>query len=237
LVNHVGQLLPFYQNVSAALDIESLFEVTEGVAHVVAAQPLERLYEVMGSFCRPIGAQIVALQQPGLTNDEKNNRKVAGTLPIPLILIKDCVELLTIFIQTVTPYVEPIQEHPAVHLLSELWPALTDTLNIFGSVQYISESVAKCFKNIIYAYRIHSLPLLGPMAEILVSSFESYEYGCFLWASGAIVRQFGHEDVEDEVRFAIWQFVERQCINTFRLLEKNKPNDIPDRTPPNHFKF
>ena len=31
-------------------------------------------------------------------------------------------------------------DQPAVHLLSELWPALTDTLNIFGSVQYISES-------------------------------------------------------------------------------------------------
>jgi len=171
----------------------------------------------MGSFCRPIGAQIVALQQGGFKNDEKDNRKVA-----------DSVELLTIFIQTITPYVEPTQEHPAVHLLSELWPALTDTLKIFGSVQFISESVAKCFKNIIYAYRFHSLPLLGPMAEILVSSFERYEYGCFLWASGAIVRQFGHEDVEGEVRFAIWQFVERQCINTFRLLEKNKPNDIPD---------
>lgn len=78
-MNYVGQLLPFYQNVSGALDIESLFEVTEGVAHVVAAQPLERLYEVMGSFCRPIGAQIVALQQAGFTNNDKDHRKVAGT--------------------------------------------------------------------------------------------------------------------------------------------------------------
>jgi transportin-3 len=235
-VNHVGQLLPFYQNVSGALDIESLFEVTEGVAHVVAAQPLERLYEVMGSFCRPIGAQIVALEQAGTQIDEKDKRKVAGTLLCLLNLMIDNVELLTIFIQTITPYVEPSQEHPAVHLLSDLWPVLTETLNIFGSTQYISESVAKCFKNIIYAYRIHSLPLLGPMAEILVTSFERYEYGCFLWASGAIVRQFGHEDVEDDVRSAIWQFVERQCINTFHLLEKNKPNDIPDCIIPLHIK-
>ena len=80
-MNHVAQLFPFYQNVSAALDIESLFEVTEGVAHVVAAQPLDHLYEVMGSFCRPIGAQIVALQQAGTQIDEKDNRKVARTHP------------------------------------------------------------------------------------------------------------------------------------------------------------
>jgi len=171
----------------------------------------------MGSFLRPIGAQIVALQQSGFTNDKKDNRKVSGTLPVRLTLMKEYVELLTIFIQA-TPYVEPTQEHPAVPLLNELLPALIDTLKIFGSVQYISESVAKCFENIIYAYRIHSLPLLGPMAESLVSSFERYEHGCFLWASGAIVRQFGHEDVDDRVRLAIWGFVERQSINTFRLL-------------------
>ena len=66
------------------------------------------------------------------------------------------------------------------------------------------------------------------MAETLVAYFERYEYGCFLWVSGAIVRQFGHEEIDEETRFAIWQFVERQCVNTFRLLEKNKPNEIPD---------
>jgi transportin-3 len=140
------------------------------------------------------------------------------------------VELLTIFVQTVSPYVEPNEDHPAVRLLSELWPVLCGTLNVFGSISFISESVAKNFKNIIYSYRIHSQPLLAPMAEILVSSFEKYENGCFLWASGAIVRQFGHEEISDEVKHGIWAFVETQCINTFRVLEKNKPNDIPDRT-------
>jgi transportin-3 len=78
LVNYVAQLHPFYQNVAPALDIESLFEVTEGVAHVVAAQPMERLYEVMGSFCHPIAAEIVALQRKGDSADEKDHRKVAG---------------------------------------------------------------------------------------------------------------------------------------------------------------
>lgn len=69
---------PFYQNVSPALDIDSLFEVTEGVAHVVAAQPLERIYDVMGSFCHPIAAQLVALQHKGPAADETDRRKVAG---------------------------------------------------------------------------------------------------------------------------------------------------------------
>src|SRR5436309_15798511 len=136
--------------------------------------------------------------------------------------------------QVVSPYVEPNQDHPAVHLLVELWPTLLDTVKIFGSIQFISESVAKNFKNIIFSYRIHSLPLLPRMAETLATSFEQYEFGCFLWASGAIVRQFGHEEISETDRHSIWVlprlFVEHQCVNTFRLLEKNKPNDIPDRT-------
>jgi transportin-3 len=64
--------------VAPALDIDSLFEVTEGVAHVVAAQPLNRIYEVMGSFCQPIIAQLIALRQKGSAVDNKDLRKVAG---------------------------------------------------------------------------------------------------------------------------------------------------------------
>lgn len=233
MINYVSQLHPFYETVAPALDIDSLFEVTEGVAHVVAAQPLERIYEVMGSFCRPIAARIVALQHKDGAADEKDYRKVAGNSVLRGILTLDDIELLTIFVQTVSPYVERQQEHPAVQLLMELWPALSVTLDVFGSIQYVSESVSKCFKNLIYSYRIHTLPLLGPMAEKLVAAFERYEYGCFLWVSGAIVRQFGHEEVEDDVRRAIWLFVERQCVNTFRLLENNQPNDIPDCIAPN----
>ena len=80
LVNHVAQLHPFYQNVSGALDVDSLFEVTEGVAHVVAAQQMDRIYDTMGSFCRPIVQQIIAYNRKGLeATDEKGRKKVAGT--------------------------------------------------------------------------------------------------------------------------------------------------------------
>ena len=79
-MNHVAQLLPFYQNMSPALDIDSLFEVTEGVAHVVAAQPLDRTYPVMSSFCQPIANELVALQHKRNTADEKDLRRVAGNL-------------------------------------------------------------------------------------------------------------------------------------------------------------
>jgi transportin-3 len=58
--------------------MDSLFEVTEGLAHVVAAQPLDCIYENMGSFCKPIAKQLIALQRKGSAADEKDRRKVAG---------------------------------------------------------------------------------------------------------------------------------------------------------------
>jgi transportin-3 len=112
--------------------------------------------------------------------------------------------------------------------VTEFWPVLTETLNTFGSFQVIAESIAKNFKNIVSSYRYHSLPLVGNMAEVLVSAFEQYEYGCFLWASGAIVRTFGYEEGIEQVQYHIWQFVERQCVSTFHLLERHKPNEIPE---------
>jgi transportin-3 len=77
-------LHPFYQNVAPALDIESLFEVTEGVANIIQAQPLNRIYEVMGSFLQPIITEIIAIEQKDGSANEKELRKVAGMIRLDL---------------------------------------------------------------------------------------------------------------------------------------------------------
>ena len=79
MADNITQLHPFYQNFSSAHDVDSLFETMEGVAHVVAAQPLDRIYEVMKSFCQPIAEQFVAIQLKRTSNTEDDQRKVAGT--------------------------------------------------------------------------------------------------------------------------------------------------------------
>ena len=126
--------------------------------------------------------------------------------------------------QTVSPYVDPQQ----LQLVQELWPNIYHILAAFGQYQMISEAVAKHIKNIIYSYRIHCLPLLPVFMDVLVKSFGHYEYGCFLWASGALVRQFGHKAIPATTRQAIWEFVDRQCRATFVILELKKLNEIPD---------
>ena len=53
--------------------------MTEGVAAVVAVQPLEKIYETMKMFCDPIMARIMNLANNA--KDEQGQRAVAGKYP------------------------------------------------------------------------------------------------------------------------------------------------------------
>lgn len=73
------------------------------------------------------------------------------------------------------------------------------------------------------------LPLLPLLAEKLVVCFEKSHQGCFLWVSGAVVREFVDDDLVDEAtKMAVYSFLERQCLSMFRILNGNRPEDMPD---------
>lgn len=217
LVDHIEQLYGFYEQVLPSLEFDSAVEVTEGIAHVVLAQPREKLYVALKSFVGPIATRIAASTQT-YTDNEKAQRKIA-----------DDIELLTVFAFTVYPYIEPTSEHPCVKVYEEIWPVLSSTLDTFGRLQFISERICSCMKTILNNYRQHALPLLPRFAEKLAECFDKYRYGCFLWVSGACVRQFANsEDNEPQTIQAIWQFVESQSVGMFKYLSTTEPKSISD---------
>lgn len=77
LGGHIPQLHSFYESVIDKLKPASQEEVTEGVAAVVAVQPLDKIYETMKLFCDPIMARIMNLANNA--SDEQGQRAVAGT--------------------------------------------------------------------------------------------------------------------------------------------------------------
>jgi hypothetical protein len=198
------------------------------MGYVVSLEPLNRVYEVMGGFCNPIGdelVELVALQRRSITT-AKDRKKVSGIDLLPQSNV-DEIELLTIFIQTVVPFVQPHQEHPVMTLFMELVPKIGDTLGVFGSDRMVSESVSKLFKNII-CYGAHSLIFLDDMIKILQVAFVQWGYSSFLWVSGDIVKKFGYgQDLS--IQSAIQNFVKAQCLSAIQLLD-NKPNNDPGRT-------
>lgn len=76
LVNHISQLHQFYEQVAPQLPLPSLYEITDGVAYVVAAQPLEKIYEALRLFCEPIAMRL--MENARVATDKEKKCDIAG---------------------------------------------------------------------------------------------------------------------------------------------------------------
>lgn len=76
LVGHITQLHIFYEQVSSNLPGQSLEEVTDGVAHVVAAQPFDKIYDALRLFCEPITKRL--MERANHAHDKESIRELSG---------------------------------------------------------------------------------------------------------------------------------------------------------------
>lgn len=84
LQGHVTQLHTFYESVLEKLMPGSQEEVTEGVACVVSAQPLDKIYPIFKLYCDPIIRRMMARANGARDEaDEKGRLAVAG-MNLPL---------------------------------------------------------------------------------------------------------------------------------------------------------
>lgn len=217
LKGYMPQLQQFYEANLDRLPPASKEEITEGVAAVVARQPLETLYQSMKLCCDPIAKRLVDMAQTATEKDQK-------------IAIADYVGLLTIFINYVTPYVEPSKSHPAVEYCGDVFPMLSALCERFIDFVPIVERVCRCWRYMVLSYRIHTAPLLPQLAEQLSKGFTASRQGCFLWATDSIVREFSDvsEYVSRDTTDNIYIFYEQQATAFLRALNDLPPEDLPD---------
>ncbi|KAJ5610005.1 hypothetical protein N7510_006724 [Penicillium lagena] len=217
LGGHITQLHSFFESVLDKLKASSQEEVTEGVAAVVSVQPLEKIYESFKMFCDPIMQRIMNLANNA--SDEDGQRAVA-----------DHLQLITIFVQVVTPIVAPGEENPAVKYCGEILPIMTTIAMNFTTSTPILERVCRCWRYMIISYRTAMIPLLPTLAQSIASGFESSREGCFLWATDAVVREFseGAEYVDQTTSDAVYQFYEQQALAFLRILNDLPPENLPD---------
>lgn len=216
LVENVAQLHQFYENVSPSLPLSSLYEITDGVAHVVASQPLEKIYDALLLFCSPIASRL--MQKANGASDNEKKCKLA-----------DEIQLLTIFVQVVHPHVPEGAANPMISFWQDIIPMLSTILDGFVDFLPICEQIGRFFRALLISYRTAMLPLLPQVANKLTTSFEKSHQGIFLWVSGTLIREFGDEEFTDEAtRNSVYQFLQQQCLSMFRLLNKTHPKEIPD---------
>lgn len=217
LGTHVGSLHQFYEGVLDKLKPSSQEEVTEGVASVVSVQPIEQIYESLRLFCDPVMRRIMNLAQNA--TDDSGRKNVANYL-----------QLITTFVQYVSPYVSPSEAHPAVKYCGDILPALAIIANSFPDSPPILERVCRCWRYMVISYRTAMAGLLPTLAEHLATGFQSSRQGCFLWATDAIVREFSDdaEYVDANTSDAVFQFYEQQAVAFLKILSDLSATELPD---------
>ncbi|KAK9459739.1 armadillo-type protein [Lipomyces oligophaga] len=220
LVKFIDDIRGFYEQVAPQINLESLYDLTDGVAHLVEAQPPDKLYDSLKAFCAPIVQRLIEKANQ-LPLDENVGRKIADEL-----------ELLDTFARVVSYTTSTTgggdQANPCVQFWVEVWPLVDLLVNNYGQFQPVSERLCKLMRTLMYTYRTDFFPLLPSVAEKLVLCFDKFHYGCYLWASGIAVREFGNEYSPKETQDAIWEFGLRQSISSFRYLSTVNLADIPD---------
>lgn len=217
MLGHLQDLLGFYDSILDKLSPLSQEEVTEGVASIIAAQPLDKLHDSMKSFCDPVVRRVMALANNA--QDEDGQKAVA-----------DHVQLITWFIQVVAPYVPPNEPHPVVQYCESLLPVLATLAVNFTQSVPILERVCRCWRYMMISYRISMAPLLPTLAQNIAAGFQASRQGCFLFATDAVIREFsdGMEFVDQTTSDAVYQFFEEQAVAFLRILNDIPPQDLPD---------
>jgi transportin-3 len=235
LSGQILQLQNFYDQTLDSLPMVSQEEMTEGVATVVAVQPPSEIYRLLKLYCDPLMARLMT--KANNATDEAGKLAVAGeyssstrnSKPL-LILIADHVQLITIFVQWVIPYIEPGQENPAVEYCKEIFPILATVIETFIDCAPICERVCRTWRNMIISYRTAMEPLLPDIANKLANGFAVSRQGCFLWVTSAILREFSEdrEHVSEATTNAIYLFFEAQSTTMLRMMNDLLPAELPD---------
>ncbi|CAG8952472.1 hypothetical protein HYFRA_00001219 [Hymenoscyphus fraxineus] len=217
LSGQVVQLQQFYDQTLDSLPGISQEELTDGVANVVAVQPPTQTFELLKLYCDPLMTRLMA-KANAATDDEGK------------LAVADHMQLITIFIQNVKPYVEPGQENPAVKYCQEIFPILSTILDTFSTFTPICERICRCWRHMVLSYRTATSPLLPQMANKLASGFATSKQGCFLWATSAILREFSEdrEHVDENTTESIYSFFEVQSRNMLQTMSDLPPQDLPD---------
>lgn len=138
--------------------------------------------------------------------------------------------MITRFVQVVVPYVPEGQENPAVKYWQEVFHVLSTVLDNFLDFTPICERICRCWRFMVISYRTDMTPLLPAMANKLAQGFTVSHQGCFLWVTGAILREFSEnrDQVDAQITESIYVFFESQATSVLRVMSELPASELPD---------
>lgn len=215
LTNYIDHLYPFYEKVGSSLDLQSYYEVTNGIAHVVRAQPLDTMLQSLQYFGSPICQSL--LEKARLPGEKTLYTSIA-----------DQVELLNIFVENLDVEVPVGTVRPISTFVIDVLPVISTLLDKHGTSTQVAERCSKFIRFSLSSCGTDLLQILPTIAELLALHFKRTHFGCYLWVTGTLVREFSSEGVDDSFKNAVWAFVIEQINTFFQYLTTIIPANSPD---------
>lgn len=216
LVNYLEQLYLLYGQIKDQLDIESNYELVDGLAHVIKKVPVDNIYKTTEMFITP------TLEVLNRVANEPVNEENS-------VIIADQIEIITIFISVLKCHDFENPQYPVANLFIEkIWPVATQLLSKFSQSLKVSERICKLIKSAIQSFSTHLNSILGELATTLHLGFSQTHYGCYLWVSGVLIREYGDEYTSEDVKESVYDFGLTQCNSLFEFVFNNDLLQYPD---------
>lgn len=220
LVNYMDQLYMLYQQVRGTLDVKATYDLVDGLAHVIKALPEEQQLKSTHTFLDPTVLLLQKTHEQGHAGDDA----VATAL-------YDEGEILSIFFRILRCLNFEGPQYPVAQYFCEtVWPLVTVVLGKHGALLKVSERLVKVVKHAVQGCSVYLTPILPQMAQLLHHGFQTTCFGCYLWVSGVMIREFSDEVSTPETHEVAFQLGLSQSAAFFAVLKSNTIDvrGIPD---------
>lgn len=201
LVDHIESLYNLYSNIEGKIDFKSLYDIVEGLSYVLKniidkniianeTQCLDLLKMFLGSTLQKLNTFITA----GTVNNETE--------------VADTIEVLTLFVENLRVPDEILDLQMTNfkvcdYLMAEVFPIVFSVVEKFGSNVKISERCVKFIRKNLLNFKRFLIPALKDIENFLAFGFRTYRFGCYLWCSGTLIKEFSVDDDEYEAEEVI----------------------------------
>lgn len=213
LTKYLEQLYSLYGQIKDQLDHESHLELADGLAHVIGEGNPEFLYKTAEMFITPT---VNALNE------------ACASKSIDEQAIANNVSVLKVFMAVLKAKKFDDSGYPVASLfIDTVWPLIGHLLNTYQASFKVSESVLNLLKSSIQLFSTYLNGILGDMAQLLVLGYQNLRFGCYLWVSGVLVREYGDEYTSADIKNLVYEFGTMQCLLFFEQGEA-VVKDLPD---------
>lgn len=206
LVPYMEQLYMIFQQMQGHADEKATNDLADGAAHVIRATTAEQQYKTLENFLQP-------------TVNVLSSSAKSDSLSAAL-------DAVSVFFNILRCNETAGEFPPAQYFINVVWPLVSGVLSRFGQDLKISEHGIKVIERAVRGCSMHLSPILALISTLLCEGFRKTSFGCYLWASGVLIREFSDDPASPEAQHIVYGIGLQQSAEFFAFLTTHLTLDI-----------